>query len=76
MTELAPAFATIVMMVFTYNIANGLTAGLVLHPGADGTGARDQHGVGDAGGALPGVLRVRVTALSLSQPFDLAFQCR
>ena len=32
MTELAPAFATIVMMVFTYNIANGLTAGLVLHP--------------------------------------------
>ena len=32
LTELAPAFATIVMMVFTYNIANGLTAGLVLHP--------------------------------------------
>ncbi|MEW6368022.1 MAG: NCS2 family permease [Acidobacteriota bacterium] len=31
-TELVPAFATIVMMVFTYNIANGLTAGLVLHP--------------------------------------------
>jgi adenine/guanine/hypoxanthine permease len=32
LTELAPAFATIAMMVFTYNIANGLTAGLVLHP--------------------------------------------
>jgi AGZA family xanthine/uracil permease-like MFS transporter len=32
MTEVVPAFATIAMMVFTYNIANGLTAGLVLHP--------------------------------------------
>jgi AGZA family xanthine/uracil permease-like MFS transporter len=32
LTELLPAFATICMMVFTYNIANGLTAGLVLHP--------------------------------------------
>ncbi len=32
LTELVPAFATIVMMVFTYNIANGLTAGLVLYP--------------------------------------------
>ncbi len=32
LTELIPAFATIVMMIFTYNIANGLTAGLVLHP--------------------------------------------
>lgn len=31
-TETIPAFATIAMMVFTYNIANGLTAGLVLHP--------------------------------------------
>jgi AGZA family xanthine/uracil permease-like MFS transporter len=31
-TELVPAFATVAMMVFTYNIANGLTAGLVLHP--------------------------------------------
>lgn len=31
-TEAVPAFATLVMMVFTYNIANGLTAGLVLHP--------------------------------------------
>jgi len=32
MTEVVPAFATIVMMVFTYNIANGLTAGLILWP--------------------------------------------
>jgi AGZA family xanthine/uracil permease-like MFS transporter len=32
LTELVPAFATIVMMLFTYNIANGLTAGLILYP--------------------------------------------
>lgn len=32
LTELVPAVVTIVMMLFTYNIANGLTAGLVLHP--------------------------------------------
>ena len=32
---------------------------------AGGTGARDQRGVGGAGGALPGVLRVRVAALKL-----------
>ena len=32
MTELVPAFATIMVMIFTYNIANGLTAGLVLYP--------------------------------------------
>ena len=32
LTELAPAFVTIVMMLFTYNIANGLTAGLVVYP--------------------------------------------
>lgn len=32
LTELVPAFATIVMMVFSYNIGNGLTAGLLLHP--------------------------------------------
>ena len=31
-TEVVPAFATIAMMVFTYNIANGLTAGLVVYP--------------------------------------------
>lgn len=32
LTEWAPAFVTIVMMLFTYNIANGLTAGLVVYP--------------------------------------------
>jgi AGZA family xanthine/uracil permease-like MFS transporter len=32
LTELVPAFATITLMTFTYNIANGLTAGLVLYP--------------------------------------------
>ena len=32
LTEVVPAFVTIAMMVFTYNIANGLTAGLVLYP--------------------------------------------
>jgi AGZA family xanthine/uracil permease-like MFS transporter len=31
-TELAPAVISIVMTVFTYNIANGLTAGLIAHP--------------------------------------------
>jgi adenine/guanine/hypoxanthine permease len=32
LTELVPAFVTIAMMVFTYNIGNGLTAGLVTYP--------------------------------------------
>lgn len=32
LTEAVPAFATIAMMVFTYNIANGLTAGLLIYP--------------------------------------------
>jgi AGZA family xanthine/uracil permease-like MFS transporter len=32
LTEAAPAVATIAMMLFTYNIGNGLTAGLVLYP--------------------------------------------
>ncbi|MEO8381572.1 MAG: NCS2 family permease [Acidobacteriota bacterium] len=32
LTELVPAFATVVVMVFTFNIANGLTAGLLLYP--------------------------------------------
>ncbi len=31
-TESVPAFATIAMMVFTYNIGNGLTAGLAIYP--------------------------------------------
>ncbi len=32
LTESLPALLTILMMVFTTNIANGLTAGLVVHP--------------------------------------------
>lgn len=32
LTEAVPAVATVTMMLFTANIANGLTAGLVLHP--------------------------------------------
>jgi adenine/guanine/hypoxanthine permease len=32
LTELVPAFTTVVVMVFTFNIANGLTAGLLLWP--------------------------------------------
>jgi AGZA family xanthine/uracil permease-like MFS transporter len=32
MTETVPAFATIAMMVFTFNVANGVTAGLILYP--------------------------------------------
>lgn len=31
-TEVAPAVVAIAMMAFSYNVANGLTAGLVLHP--------------------------------------------
>jgi AGZA family xanthine/uracil permease-like MFS transporter len=32
LTELVPAFVSIALIVFTYNIANGLTAGLIVHP--------------------------------------------
>ena len=32
LTELIPAFATIVLMSFTYNIGVGMTAGFVLYP--------------------------------------------
>ena len=31
-TEAVPAFVTLAMIVFTYNIANGLTAGLIVYP--------------------------------------------
>jgi AGZA family xanthine/uracil permease-like MFS transporter len=40
LTEAVPAFACIALMVFTYNIANGLTAGLVLYPVAKIVGGR------------------------------------
>lgn len=32
LTEAVPAFATITIIIFSYNIANGLTAGLILYP--------------------------------------------
>ena len=32
LTEAIPAFATIVIMPFTYSIANGISCGLVLYP--------------------------------------------
>jgi AGZA family xanthine/uracil permease-like MFS transporter len=32
LTECVPAFVTITMMLFTFNIGNGLTAGLVVYP--------------------------------------------
>jgi AGZA family xanthine/uracil permease-like MFS transporter len=32
LTEAVPAFVTIALVVFTYNIANGLTAGLIAYP--------------------------------------------
>ena len=32
LTELVPAFVTITVMVFTYNIGNGLTARLLIYP--------------------------------------------
>jgi len=32
LTELVPGFTTVIVMVFTFNIANGLTAGLVVYP--------------------------------------------
>jgi AGZA family xanthine/uracil permease-like MFS transporter len=46
LTEAVPAFATIAMVLFTYNIGNGLTAGLVLYPIMKiGTGRyRELHG--------------------------------
>lgn len=39
LTESVPAFVTIMMMLFTYNIANGLTAGLVVYPIIGGGGS-------------------------------------
>jgi adenine/guanine/hypoxanthine permease len=32
LTESVPAFVTVAMIVFTYNIGNGLTAGLIVYP--------------------------------------------
>jgi len=40
LTELVPAFVTITLMVFTCNIGNGLTAGLLVHPIAKAAAGR------------------------------------
>lgn len=40
LTELVPAFVTITLMVFTYNIGNGLTAGLLVYPIVKGAAGR------------------------------------
>jgi len=40
LTELVPAFVTITFMVFTYNIGNGLTAGLLAYPIVKGAAGR------------------------------------
>jgi AGZA family xanthine/uracil permease-like MFS transporter len=40
LTELVPAFVTITLMVFTYNIGNGLTAGLMVYPIVKAAGGR------------------------------------
>lgn len=43
LTELVPSFVTILMMVFTYNVANGLTAGLTLYPLIKGAAGRGRE---------------------------------
>jgi adenine/guanine/hypoxanthine permease len=52
-TEALPAFVTVAMMAFTYNIANGLTAGLVLHPALKVLAGRAREVT--AGGAVLGL---------------------
>jgi len=32
LTEAIPAFVTLIMIALSFNIANGLTAGLIVHP--------------------------------------------
>jgi AGZA family xanthine/uracil permease-like MFS transporter len=48
LTELVPAFATIVMMAFTYNIGNGLTAGLLVYPAVKAAAGRAREVKGGA----------------------------
>ena len=67
LTELVPAFATIVMMVFTYNIGNGLTAGLLLYPLVKLAAGRGARGEGRRVGArrdLPLLLPLRRPTLN------------
>ena len=79
LTELVPAFATIAMMVFTYNIANGLTAGLVLYPLlklAAGRGREVQPGGLGARRALPALLPLRPAALRTRPASRRRSRCR
>jgi len=65
MTEGVPALATIALMVFTYNIANGLTAGLVLYLCSSCWLALARTELGKRGTwrRVFGILRVRGAAL-------------
>jgi AGZA family xanthine/uracil permease-like MFS transporter len=52
-TEVVPAFVTIAIMLFTFNIGNGLTAGLIMHPIVKlATGRYKQVNAGSAALAL------------------------
>jgi AGZA family xanthine/uracil permease-like MFS transporter len=53
-TEAVPAFVTLAMIVFTYNIANGLTAGLIAYPVLKVLAGRAQEVT--AGGAVLALL--------------------
>ena len=71
LTEALPAFACIALMVFTYNIANGLTAGLVLYPIGKIVAGRARElnwGQRRAGAPMPHVLPVRLAALTPGLP--------
>jgi AGZA family xanthine/uracil permease-like MFS transporter len=57
LTEAVPAVATIALMAFTYNVANGLTAGLVLHPFMKLAAGR-WHELHAGGGVLAGLCLV------------------
>jgi AGZA family xanthine/uracil permease-like MFS transporter len=62
-TELLPDLVTVVMMVFTYNIGNGLPAGLVVHPLMKLAAARPRQI--HPGSAILGVLCLSYTVAGL-----------
>jgi len=61
--ELVPAFVTIVMMVFTYNIANGLTRGSRSGPAIKLAADRAREVKAAASRAVRQLLRLRDRAL-------------
>ena len=66
LTEGVPAFVTLVMIVFTYNIANGMTAGLILYPVLKllAGRVRELHvGLCRAWSGMPCLLRLWIAAL-------------